>query len=310
MDTGVTRSHLYSACRLTATYHYEPSGNRPKGRATGFIAQYPNLRNWGLVTNRHVYDPAWADPEKYSGTTLEALVAEIWVSTDRLLTYDLATIEPILHEDSSIDVCVFPLPFDEPFNAKMILFDAEVPDLSAMDEAERDKAIKELEDKYGVKDGGTDILPQHFLGWEFLASTEQYWNLLDVGELAFFPGFPAWHDKTQGRPVMRSGAIMSDPQTDIRVFEGGPRPGDGNQQIFFEAFSTDGNSGSPVYVAQRGLKLEAPLTYRGVYHPLIFAGINAGHLDDAQRKHVAVSRMHKAAVVLDVLRKACPDPDN
>jgi len=42
--------------------------------------------------------------------------------------------------------------------------------------------------------------------------------------------------------------------------------------------------------------------------PLLFAGVNAGHLDDAEQKHVGVSRMHKASAVLDVLRKACPRP--
>lgn len=151
-----------------------------------------------------------------------------------------------------------------------------------------------------------EILPQHFLSWDFLTASEQYWDVLDVGEMAFFPGFPAWYDKSQRRPVMRSGAIMSDPQTDIRVFEGEPKPGDGNRQMLFEAFSTDGNSGSPVYVAQRDLNLDPTLQYQGVYHPLIFAGINAGHLDDAQQKHVGVSRMYKVSVVLDVLRKACP----
>lgn len=302
---GVTRSHLYSACLLNATLYYQPGDKHSMCRATGFIAQYPNRKGWGLVTNRHVGEPVWQDPKKFEGTTLESLTAEIWVTTDRLLKYELTSVEPVLHDDATIDVCVFPLPFDKPFNGSVVIFDAVPLDFSTMDETEQAKAIKELDAKYSVTEQGMEILPQHFLPWDFLVASEQYWNVLDVGEMAFFPGFPAWYDKSQRRPVMRSGAIMSDPQTDIKVFEGAPRPGDGNRQMLFEAFSTDGNSGSPVYVAQRGLYLGPPLSYEGVYHPLLFAGINAGHLDDAQRKHVGVSRMHKASVVLDVLRKAC-----
>jgi hypothetical protein len=152
-----------------------------------------------------------------------------------------------------------------------------------------------------IEGGMMPTFPQHFLPWDFLVEAEDNWYAVDVGEMTFFPGFPTWYDKIQRRPVMRSGVIMSDPQRNIRVFEDGSRPGDGNQQMLFEAFSTDGNSGSPVCVAQR-----VPLlgkTNTGQPHPLMFAGINAGHLDDAQNKHVGVSRMHKAHVVLDVLRK-------
>jgi hypothetical protein len=305
---AITRSHLYSACLLNATYYYEPGDNHPQCRATGFVAQYPNQKDWGLVTNRHVGEPVWKDPEKYDGTTLESLTAEIWLTTRQLLQYELTSIEPVLHDDPTIDVCMFPLPFDKQLKGTVILFDAVPPDLdlSSMGEAEREKTIKGLAKKYSVTDAEMEIRPEHFLTWDFLVAAEQYWHVLNVGEMAFFPGFPAWYDKSQRRPVMRSGAIMSDPQTDIRIFDQGPRPGDGNRQMLFEAFSTDGNSGSPVYVAQRGFYLGPPLSYQGVYHPLLFAGINAGHLDDAQQKHVGVSRMHKASVVLDVLRKACP----
>lgn len=302
MDTGLTRSHLYSACLLTATYYYEHGDNHPVCRATGFIAQFPSHKGWGLVTNRHVSDPAWADPKKYEGAVLESLEAEIWVTTDRRLTYELTNIEPLLHDDPTVDVCVFPVPFHEPFKGTIIHFDAPIrPDFDELSEAEKAKYIKEIEEQYGLVDNSMEILPRHFLPWDFLEGSAQYWSVLDVGEMAFFPGFPVWYDKVHGRPVMRSGAIMSDPQTDIRVFEDGPRPGDGNQQMLFEAFSTDGNSGSPVYVAQRIPIVGKPNA--GQSHPLIFAGINAGHLENAERKHVGVSRMHKAQAVLEVLRK-------
>ncbi len=38
-------------------------------------------------------------------------------------------------------------------------------------------------------------------------------------------------------------------------------------------------------------------------HPLIFLGVNAGHLMDEQQRHAGVSRLYKAAAVLDLLRK-------
>jgi hypothetical protein len=301
MDTGVTRSHLYSACLLSATYYYEPGDNRPKCRATGFIAQYPSRKGWGLVTNRHIGDPIWKDPEKYEGTVLESLEAEIWITTDRRLKYELASIEPVFHDDPTVDVCVFPVEFHKPFNGSVVVYDAPLPDnFSTMTTDEQEKHLNALGVNYSAQKNSMNILPQHFLSWTFLEGSQQYWPVLDVGEMTFFPGYPSWFDKTQRRPVMRSGVIMSDPQTDTRVFDDGPRPGDGNHQMLFEAFSTDGNSGSPVYVAQRVPLIEATT---GTYHPLIFVGINAGHLENAEQKHVGVSRLHKGQVVLDVLRK-------
>jgi hypothetical protein len=301
MDTGLKRSHLYSACLLNVTYRNVLNDDVKRGHATGFVAQYPTRDSWGLVTNRHVGEMAWSDPAKYDCFVLESLTAEIWITADRLMKYELASVHPVCPDDDTVDVCVFPMSLHEAFDGEIILFDLPVDDscMSAVEQAEHHRKFEEV---FASATEPRHIQPRHFLTWDYLEGSQDHWSALDVGEMAFFPGFPEWYDKSQRRPVMRSGVIMSDPQRDVRVYEGGPKRGDGNHQMLFEAFSTDGNSGSPVFVVQRipwlGQK-EA-----GQYHPLIFAGINCGHFDDAAKKHVGVSRMHKASAVLDVLQKA------
>jgi hypothetical protein len=96
-----------------------------------------------------------------------------------------------------------------------------------------------------------------------------------------------------------------------------PNPYDGNRQILFEAFSSDGNSGSPVFVTQQGLDSKPGFKYYGVYHPLFLAGINAGLIEVKEpietkdgaiiQNRVGLSRMYKArGTRADIERR---DPD-
>jgi hypothetical protein len=105
-----------------------------------------------------------------------------------------------------------------------------------------------------------------------------------------------------------------------RLTEGDPTRTDGNQQVLFDAFSTKGNSGSPVFVAQQGLApidLSLPpliqgtppsqgkLTFTG-YRRSFLIGINNGHHDDPDsprvNDHAGLSRMHKLSAILNILR--------
>lgn len=302
MDTGIRRSHLYSACQLTAT-HLHGSDYRKSGTATGFLVQLPALNKFALVTNRHVVDLPWADPVRYEGFSLESLSAEIWMSPDMRMTYELTSLDAVYHDDDTIDVCAILLPFHDSISAQVTFFGEPVPEnFQQLDESAQKDHLKKFAERHGIDvDNKMSKLPEHFLRWDFLTQSQDYWHLLEVGEMAFFPGYPFWYDKSQGRPVMRSGVLMSDPQKDIRVFAESPSPTDGRQQVLFEAFSTDGNSGSPVFAAQKIVTLGWE---NGTdTHPPLFLGINAGHLKDEDHRHVGASRMYKASTVLDVLRK-------
>jgi hypothetical protein len=116
--------------------------------------------------------------------------------------------------------------------------------------------------------------------------------------------------------------IASDPQTEYRRLEGDPTIKDGNRQVLFDAFSTSGNSGSPVFVAQRGLaplpihltnsegkfSPDGPAAQLKVtgYHRSFLIGINAGHIKDLDsgrdNDHAGLSRMHKLSAITDILR--------
>ena len=167
-------------------------------------------------------------------------------------------------------------------------------------------------------DTGTLVF-NHAFSWEHLLECEKLWPQLQPGEFVSFPGYPIWYDRLQIRPVLRSGFIANDPQTDYRVSEGEPRPGDGNQQVLFDAFSTSGSSGSPVFVAQQSLgpidlslplvqgrpPLQTKLAFLN-YRRSFLIGINMGHFSRPQsvrsNDHAGLSRMHKLSAVMDVLR--------
>ena len=119
--------------------------------------------------------------------------------------------------------------------------------------------------------------------------------------------------------------ISSDPQTNYRHGQGEPTNLDGNQQVLFDAFSTSGNSGSPVFVAQRGLpplQLQAKVGQGDTppiptatlnfapYHQPFLVGINAGHFNDPDsaqpNDHAGLSRMHKLSAIMEILRATSP----
>ena len=309
MDTGFGARQLYSACRLTLTHHYEPGDTYPEYFGTGFLVEFPAPDNrLGLVTNRHLVDIPWAKPER-EGTTLKSIKLQWWQSAKLRLERTIKEPKPLFHDDPSIDVAVIPVVFDpdDPMTFGALYDD-----------------IENIDTKPDV-DGMTF---NHGLSWPHLLMCEKLWPQLEPGEFVTFPGYPVWYDRLQTRPVLRSGVIASDPQTNYRFREGEPTNTDGNHQVLFDAFSTNGNSGSPVFVAQRGtapvnimLKAsESDTSPRQAgelkfsnYHRSFLIGINAGHFNDLDSKrpndHAGLSRMHKLSVVMDILRANQSEPD-
>jgi hypothetical protein len=302
MDTGFEKWHLYTACKLAFTHHYVPGDTRSKTYGTGFLTQFPTGDSRiAIVTNRHLTDLPWAKPER-AGAVLEALEIEFWQSESFRLTYKTDNVAPLFHEDESIDVSVVPIgPAFETDATQVTLYDSI--------------------DKFIPDANVPGILFKHAMSWDYLLKCEEMWPDLTPGEFVVFPGYPKWFDKLQSRPVFRSGMIASDPQREYRQREGVTTNVDGNQQVLFDAFSTSGNSGSPVFVAQRGLppvslqlktgentsapQQAAKLEFQPYRQPFLI-GINAGHFNntDSERPndHAGLSRMHKLSAVMEIIR--------
>jgi hypothetical protein len=298
MDAGFEARHLYAACRLTFTHNYSPGHSRGTTFGTAFIVGFPEGDSrFGLVTNRHLVDIPWGEPECV-GTTIESIKVEMWQSINLKLTFEINDPKPAFHDDPSIDVAV--VPFGPAFDTSTTLgtFYDKIENL--------------------LPDRDADHLAfTYAMSWQHLLKCERLWPQLRPGEFVLFPGYPIWYDKSQTRPVFRSGLLASDPHTDYRRYDGEPTNDDGNRQILFDAFSTSGNSGSPVFVAQRGL---APLQINlktsqddsvpqqaakmefTPYHEPFLIGVNAGHFDAHANDHAGLSRMFKLSAIMDILR--------
>lgn len=271
MDTGIGTANLYTASRVTGQFLYAPSNKRYGVSGTGFIATLADDRAV-LVTNRHIVDHVWAEPSK-AGSVLERLDVTVWRDNATTQELSLSPHAISVHPDPTIDVAA-------------AIIDAASTVITASPQ---------------------NVVIGYNIPWFYLHDRyQQYANLLEAGEPVMFPGYPEWFDHLAGRPIMRTGAIVSDPQFDYRYTDGPPDNADGNRQIAFDAFSFSGNSGSPVFVALRGLETKAAggftLTYDGTFHPSLLIGINAGHLSDRTGQHAGLSRMFKTSAIIELLQ--------
>jgi Helix-turn-helix domain len=303
VDTGFSANQLYSACRLEATHHFPNDGTHCTDlEGTGFLVEFPPGDNrLGLVTNRHLADAVFYNELENKGSAIKSIKMQWWQSKELRCEHIIIDPKPLYHSDSLLDVAVIPL--------------ASKPEAPLEATAEIYGDIS----KFIAENSLTGITLNHAISWEMLLDCEKQWPQLQPGEFVVFPGYPIWYDQLQIRPVMRSGLIASDPQTDYRSGKGEPTKEDSNYQVLFDAFSTSGNSGSPVYVAQRGM---APMNFliptgggktaaqaqigSKNYHQSFLIGINASHYNDTgiprHNEHAGLSRMHKLSVIMDILR--------
>ncbi len=319
MDNGFGEWQLYSACRLTAAHYYEPGEHRCELFGTGFIVEFPNEDNrFGLVTNRHLVDVPWAEPEK-AGAVITSVTVATWLNRSSRVEFTIDDPQPLYHDDPTVDVAVIPCGADVRLKP--------VGNYPSPGELIHPLTATEPSPNF------TYAVP-----WDYLLECETLWPQINPGEFVAFPGYPEWYDKLQTRPVLRSGMIASDPHTEYRRLPGDPTSRDGIRQVLFDAFSTSGNSGSPVFVAQRGVP-PMPLhmmSSRGGfspdgpaahventgYHRSFLIGINTGHINISKEgrcgdtsegvrggDHAGLSRMHKLSAIMDILRaNATPSP--
>lgn len=298
VDTGFSARQLYTACRLEATHYFPTDGSHCCDlEGTGFLVEFPTGDSrMGLVTNRHIADAVFYNEVENRDSQLQSIKIQWWQSTQLRCEHVITDPQPLYHSDPLLDVAVIPV-VSKPGEF-----------LEATGEIYGDIA------QFMAENSPTEIRLNHAISWEMLLECERLWPRIQPGDSVVFPGYPKWYDQLQIRPVMRSGLIASDPQTDYRSDKGAPTKEDSSHQVLFDAFSTAGNSGSPVYVAQRGITFTistgvgtpAVQMQSSNYHQSFLIGINASHFNDTgiprRNEHAGLSRMHKLSVIMDILR--------
>ena len=125
---------------------------------------------------------------------------------------------------------------------------------------------------------------------------------IDVCDMVALPGYPDFYDRNGNRPIMRVGTIASDPDSDY--CDSAMKPG---RRIAYEAFSSAGSSGSPVFALAKGVRVGAGLS-GGNFRDLRLIGVNAGHLegrDGMGFHHAGISYCFKSTCILDAMADAC-----
>lgn len=124
-------------------------------------------------------------------------------------------------------------------------------------------------------------------------------STLDICDLVVLPGYPAYFDRNGDRPIARMGTIASDPSSDYRDADMLPA-----RRIAYEAFSSAGSSGSPVFALAKGWKAGIGLS-GGYFRDSRLIGINAGHLParDETRGHSGISYCFKSTCIVEVINR-------
>lgn len=202
-----TRSHLYSALRLTATIVDMGTAQARSFMATGFLLsqRVSTHRQLWLVTNRHVLDPPF-DPER-AGHTLETLHVEgASVSTrgseDRAINFKLTTPAALFPADPSVDVGMVGLDFS---------------------------------------DAGGRLERMAFSTTDLVGRKAIQDDLIGVGSEVVMAGYPTLDNGTSERPLLVPGLVSSDLQHPAE-YGGNVYAGQG----MCHAFSRGGMSGAPV----------------------------------------------------------------
>lgn len=134
--------------------------------------------------------------------------------------------------------------------------------------------------------------------YSMLANSEHFEKDFCICDQVAVIGFPVVYDHKNNMPVLRSGVISTDPRLDYS-FDGN----DNGHILGYEAFSTNGNSGSPVFAIQKGFKLGAGLRAPdGFYRPVMLIGINAGSiLSQPEGIHQQMSYMFKSDQIIKLI---------
>lgn len=265
MHHGIKNEYMYAVTQLTVTF----TNGDPKGdvaiNGTGFFVLKD--KEVYLITNRHMVDLAYNEEYKknHPGYVLKKICFDV------------------RHLDKIQNTVIKK-------NFELATFQ-----ISYASTAEDDIACL-----YELKVNGTEQPNPLLIPYDMLATSDFINNLLTVCDSVAFIGFPAFvSDVHNNMPVLRGGVISSDPRLDYNN-----NPNFGGHVIAYEAFSTGGASGSPVFALQKGFQTEgAIIASEGFFRETKLIGINGYHLGspvkdkdgkEISHQHLHISLMYKA----------------
>ena len=270
MFHNLSNDTLYMAVKLTASFMV-PTVEKPYGKCgTGFFVYDSNRELW-LVTNRHILE---ADYGKAGAEFRSAQLTDLKIATFVWpITKQLQRAHRVIPTPVTLTV--------DPVLLQNLLFPAN-----------RDEDVACLRCGTLRTQSGDSALLGNVWSLSVLADDDWIEDNLEVCDFVAFPGYPPWHDKLDGRPILRTGTIASDPRTNYSNL-----PTSLGRRVAYEAFSFDGSSGSPVIAV---LKTDPSLPADGRRPKVI--GINAGRLLAEYSTHSGISYFIKSSAILELLR--------
>lgn len=268
MNHGLNNTFLYSACKLISVFRCQHTGKEIEGRGTAFFTTNKNAHIC-LVTNRHNIDKNYKEATgKYKPFELVRLLIDNRRASPKT---GLPT-----------DIIQFDI-----LNLNQFVF-SEI--------YENDIACIIGVQIHGEEQGIAFPIP-----YNIIADKNKLETKLSVCDFVAYPGFPEWYDQLNNNPILRTGTIASDPR-----FDYSNKPKFNGECVAYEAFSFGGSSGSPVFAIQKGFPVGGAIQAgENFYRPVMFIGINAGHLiaEGLGNDHSGISYMYKSSSILDIIDK-------
>lgn len=270
IDLGISRGHLYSPRKLKVS-SFAPNGSeQPDRPGTGFIVQTDKTAY--LVTNRHVVDPSYDDPDRVGSTVF---LVDIREGNGSVRPSGLRIEDPqFTFADDRDDVAILDIVGAQRYGPST----GQVPGIYSMD-------MLAIEEDFTSDDRSSAILP------------------MDV--VAAF-GFPELGGVQMERPLVLSGFVASDP-----AHRPEPMPelsGGGVVQsknvVFYQGFSRGGASGSPVLAVQRGLPFGPEFAGAPPSRGVRLIGINAGRIGGSPSHPSALSYLVRSDSIIRTIREA------
>ncbi len=265
MFIGITNSWLYCAYRATNQIELRDGSIAQSRQGTAFFVRRSDGEQC-LITNRHLVDPGYGEATgKYLGARLTGFVLQGFSAAKE----DAAAV-PSVHNDFivALDRCTFRYAANYEEDVACI--------------------VRPMLCRVGQQAVHLD----YFFEAAELATDNWSEQNLVVCDLVAFPGYPPWYDKSDGRPLVRTGTIASEPRMNYSDTTQ-PR----GRRIAYEAFSFGGSSGSPVIASPKLV----PGSTGTVLREGRVVGINAGHFTGESSAHSGISYFIKASAILDLI---------
>lgn len=267
MYMAVSNDLLYTSVKIDVHVTNGISSDDVQWYGTGFFVRNKDDKVC-FVTNRHVLDPETTKEGKYEGLGFKhkKISFKFRVKDSKtnlpgsVVEYDMIEGQLSYAQNPLEDVAVF-----------------------------KDIRLATKDDK--------NVNVDYSVPYQLLASKEELEKDFCVADLVVFPGYPEWYDKKNFRPIMRTGALASDPRFPYELGEIGGRC------FLYEAFSFGGSSGSPVFAMQKGF--QSPSILCNFFRRGCFVGINAGHLPVGEsgiyKSHSGLSYFFASTVIKELI---------